>query len=601
MIAMWMLAVVLACGLACAAGRTDDVPLGLTERAWERKVFPPKGVSEEEAATLAIVEDAAHGPCLSVGPWRQGEWSARFQYAEALPFTHGVLRGYYRTEGLPLFGARVSIEFRAQGQRVAAKSVELEAAPDWRPFSLAFRLPPPGADSVSPGLGLSAQTEGRVLFAQLTLSPQAPPFAWPATPTKLTRPQPPTEFPAAGFYRLAQHLGTWWLVTPEGKPCYSLGTDGPWFRSDAQRDTAGPAAAELLERTGFNSLAGWTDVRAWGKLNEDRIAQGKRPFAVFHAMETGGWEGRCDQLLDAEGRTTGKGHAFPDPFDPRFEVEYRKAVRRVAEVVRGKSWFVGYFADNEISHGELYRHVYSPHCATALRDFLAARYGEDIGPLNAAWGTSYASFDALLAAKPEPPKQGTMYDDLRAFARVIVARYADTTRRLLREEDPDHLAISNRFMLGDVTAWMDYLDLYAPFDLLAVNLYPSNQTAGLSETEQHLYRLVHERTGKPVIVGEWSVPAADSGLYDNPGKLDWSWNELVATQAERARQAACVTADFYNLPFVVGSHWFIWQDIGNDKRQANRGLMKANGEPWTELIEALRGAHARLAAAQEDH
>jgi hypothetical protein len=259
---------------------------------------------------------------------------------------------------------------------------------------------------------------------------------------------------------------------------------------------------------------------------------------------------------------------------------------------------VAYFADNEISHADLYRHVYSSHCGAALKEFLVARYGGDIRALNLAWGTGFASFDELIATRPEPAaRRGAHYQDYQRFARVLVARYIDVTLRVLREEDPDHLVISNRFMLGDVEAWVDYLDLYARYDAIAVNLYPANQTAGLSEAEQALYRLVYERTRRPVLVGEWSIPAVDSGLYNDPTRLDWSWNEVVATQEERARQAACITRDFFNLPFVVGSHWFIWQDVNTERRRANRGLVRADGAPWPELSEALGAISARLRKA----
>ena len=69
---------------------------------------------------------------------------------------------------------------------------------------------------------------------------------------------------------------------------------------------------------------------------------------------------------------------------------------------------------------------------------------------------------------------------------------------------------------------------------------------------------------------------------------------MVETQTQRARQAACVALDFYNMPFVVGAHWFIWSDIDSEKRQANRGLFDSSGRPWQEVIDALTDAHRRM-------
>jgi hypothetical protein len=53
------------------------------------------------------------------------------------------------------------------------------------------------------------------------------------------------------------------------------------------------------------------------------------------------------------------------------------------------------------------------------------------------------------------------------------------------------------------------------------------------------------------------------------------------------------------MPYLVGAHWFIWQDVDSEKRQANRGLFRSNGEPWSELIAALTAAHKAMGPAVE--
>jgi hypothetical protein len=142
---------------------------------------------------------------------------------------------------------------------------------------------------------------------------------------------------------------------------------------------------------------------------------------------------------------------------------------------------------------------------------------------------------------------------------------------------------------------MDVIDLYKPFDAIGLNIYPANLGAGLNDGERAVFRLLHEKTGRPILTPEWSVPAIDSGLYNNPDKLDWSYPQTVDTQRDRARQAASVAIDLFNMPYHIGAHWFIWRDIDNATRQANRGLVKANGEPWSELQAALAGANRRIA------
>jgi hypothetical protein len=39
-----------------------------------------------------------------------------------------------------------------------------------------------------------------------------------------------------------------------------------------------------------------------------------------------------------------------------------------------------------------------------------------------------------------------------------------------------------------------------------------------------------------------------------------------------------------------------WKDIDSAARQANRGLFKASGEPWTELQDAIRRLTSAIAS-----
>jgi hypothetical protein len=108
-------------------------------------------------------------------------------------------------------------------------------------------------------------------------------------------------------------------------------------------------------------------------------------------------------------------------------------------------------------------------------------------------------------------------------------------------------------------------------------------------------REVARRSGRPVIIGEWSVPALDSGLYEQKkAVLDWSFPQVVPTQAIRARQAAHVTAGYFNEPYVVGAHWFIYRDFDSAKREANRGLVRADGRIWEELVRELATVHRNV-------
>ena len=127
-------------------------------------------------------------------------------------------------------------------------------------------------------------------------------------------------------------------------------------------------------------------------------------------------------------------------------------------------------------------------------------------------------------------------------------------------------------------------------------MYPSNRHPGPDPQGMELLRLIHARTGRPLIIGEWSVPSQDSGLYERrKAALDWSWKQVVPTQRIRAQQAAHITAGYYSLPFMVGAHWFTWRDFDSEVREANRGLVRSDGAPYEDLTRELTRVHERIA------
>ena len=581
---------VLAAVWVAGSVRAAAIPLPAGDQAaWDRKVFSEDpAISEPEACVFTMTSTSGKA-ALGIGPWRAGQWSARWQLKRPMKAARGTIRGIYRTEGSGVSPV-VSGAFFKDGKKLNREELSLVSAESWAPFDLVLRHPSPGADSVSPCFGLSEHTEGRAWFADLEFDDTARPVEFPVEPPAVTRPAPPAGFPPGGRFRLEKTGETWWLVTPEGRPFWSVGTDAHGFKRPAE----GERMTEAMRRIGFNSLGGWSNVWRWGPINDRMSSEEPPPFAAFVALETSGLPESCARLVDPAEKAGPGDHAFPDPFDPAFEPEYRKMAADIASACAGKKWLAGWFIDNERDHDRLDRKVWSGHAGKVFRSRLEKRYGK-IGKLNAAWGSSFSTFDDLAAKKPVSAlREGRMYEDCREFTREIVNKFVDIAVRAVREADPGALVFSNRFMLGGVEDTLDYLGQYAPCDGIAVNIYPSNRSPGIDPDQRAILERIHRLSGKPVLIGEWSVPALDSRLYDNPDGLDFSFPDTVDTQTQRARQAACVLTDFYNLPFIVGAHWFTWSDFDSPKRQANRGLFTAKGKPWQALIDALAGVNKRL-------
>lgn len=541
-----------------------------------------------EGARMSVV-DCDRGKCLSVAEWRSGPYGPRYDFARKLPPAGATFRGWFRTRGLLPRQAAVTVRFYGGGAQLSGRTYRLPASQAWKRFEIPVWRPPAGSESVALGVGLADRTDGEVMYAGLELAPQKFAPALPSGEPALTRAAPPSSFAPGRYFRIERSGTTWWLVTPRGRPFFSVATD--------PRD-ASERTAQQLRRMGFNSLAGWHNLAAWSAV--------KNPLPGFRSFQTRTDDPPYDLVANREGKPPGDSsaaararggfnHALPDPWDPRWEEWYRGQVRAQVQYVRGKPDLIAWFADNERDHRDLHRYVYARNSALALRRFLQTRYTA-IAALNKAWGAQFRSFDELMERKPDPMvRHGAMYRDYRAFARELLRRYNQTVLRVIHEEDPGRLVFTNRFTVDEGQDLLDNLDLYSGFDGVGFNIYPANLSAGLNESERATLELIHERTGKPVIIGEWSVPALDSGLYNNPRRLDWSYPQAVETQRQRAAQSARILADFYNEPFVVGAHWFIWSDFDSPVRQANRGLFKASGEPWTELQQALRNVIARMA------
>jgi hypothetical protein len=577
------LGALLACSAVVCAAAETVIPLEHSK--WKLRVFDLGSIPERDAGQCGAIEDQV----VYAGPWLAGSFGLRCEYAVTLPAAEGRVTGVYRTERLLPFEAAVTIGYYKGSTRLAQRTTELGPAATWTRFTAPIRRLPEGTDRIVIGVGLTEKTHGRAFFSDIRVTDEPLQPAFPEDPGPLTRAAPPADLGESPFLRIQQVDGTWWFVTPRGSAFYSLGVD-PATPSDV---ASGRAIERTVRELGFNSLAGWHSVTRWAAVNDALAAEGTPPLIAFRSFETGTMTAKFDRLTNAKGEKPGT-HTFPDPYDPAWEVALDERIRTTVAPVRGKFWFGGWFADNEATHRDLHRYVWSKHASEAFRQFLVSRF-ENIESLNASWGSNYDSFDDLIAKKPDPmPRGGPMYDSFYEFSRELVKRYNAILLRTIRKHDPDHLVFTNRFMRSGVNDWIDRLDLYSDFDAIAVNLYPANLEAGYSANERELLRIVHERTGKPILLTEWSVPALDSGLYNNPAKLDWSYEPAVDTQTDRARQAAKVTADLYNMPFIIGSHWFIWRDFDSEERQANRGLFKAGGEPWTELQEALKAVHSRL-------
>jgi hypothetical protein len=202
--------------------------------------------------------------------------------------------------------------------------------------------------------------------------------------------------------------------------------------------------------------------------------------------------------------------------------------------------------------------------------------------------------------KPSPGEwKDPLYPDFIAFERIMIKEYIDYTYNIVKELDPDHLIISNRLNLDPMMSLYRSIDLWSVYDIICINMYPENLFFGFNKGELEILDWVHKETGKPVIIGEWSIPAMDSKLYDfgkDPfgRRLDWSWPQVVRDQKERAQTYRTCMMQLASKPYMLGAAWFKVLDVNSETRRANRGLIDDNHQQYDEFIKVFQSTNLEI-------
>lgn len=420
-----------------------------------------------------------------------------------------------------------------------------------------------------------------------------------------------------GFFTMANAGGRWWLMDPEGQPTWSIATMGRYPPIERSINPLVQVVQEKypdpmdycrlqygwFEQWGFNSFAGWTS-QEMADLTAERYDAGKPYFPMYWVLSLSRDIEPDYCARDRNGKLKSGSHAFPDPFNPGWRQHAAQKAAETIAMFRDKPWFAGYFVDNEANFLDLFLYVWADYSGREFVADLEKKYGT-IERLNKAWSSGHGahpfnSFAEILEVKPEPANwDDPLFADFVAFERKMVAEYINYTYDLVKKLDPDHLVISNRINLTPMQDIHRTIDLWGKYDLVAMNMYQQNLRIGYSEGEFAVMEDLHRGTGKPVIIGEWGVPAIDSGLYDlykdpHDRPLDWSWPQVVRTQKERAEVYNACMRQLASLDFIVGASWYRPMDADSPTRRANRGMFNNRHEPYEELVKTLRETNTYL-------
>jgi hypothetical protein len=422
-------------------------------------------------------------------------------------------------------------------------------------------------------------------------------------------------FKATGFFRLEKTPARWWLVDPQGYAFYSVGVDGvgpvhtgcptgmieslfQWIPPQTGEFT--PAWGSLwdgktIDFVGVNLIRafGGSWRRDWSRITRDRMH-------AWRVNTLGNWSDKDEipglampyviPLGEFPGTDKTLFRDFPDVFDP----SYLKAVEDFAAPLKNfknDPLLIGYFLANEpqwafgnqIPAAAMLESGAPSATRSELVRWLKVRYDNNPAALSSVWARQFTSFDSL--EQGELRQADTFSDqarkDLQEFSALMVDRCLKPVDEAVRRADPNHLNLGIRWA-GMGSDYCYQASRYC--DVFTVNMYSilPDSTA---------IRTVTERTGKPVLIGEYHFGATDRGLPSTGLRG-------VASQYERGVAYRAFVELGAAMPQMIGAHYFIWNDepvLGRyDGENFNIGVVDVCNTPYRELVDAMRLTHERI-------
>jgi hypothetical protein len=407
----------------------------------------------------------------------------------------------------------------------------------------------------------------------------------------------------AGFFRVGQDTGKrWWLVTPEGKPFFYRGATAlnRSGRSGGRRAKPGPYSETVdrkygyakstlpfvrsgisrLRQWGFNALGAWT--------TEEFFDQGM-PYTEIVEFNYVGPQIKLPNIAGANVN-------LPDVFDPAWERAADEKARLLCTPRRASRDLVGYFTDNELGWAQpegdskddnpaapsaqkagltlLQQCLCLPSDQGAYKAawaFALARHRGDSVAVARAWGVpSAAPADILAMTKASEALVSEGYrNDCRAFSEQLARRYFETTSRLIRKYDPNHLILGCRFGAPPGPAVL--AACRRPWvDVLSANNY--------RDTMQERIDSYYLPTKMPILIGEF---AWSSGYFTREIENEAALRPAPSVPERAVRRGETSLRRAATHPGLIGYTWYRWVSAWdkNDLKAMPYGLVDLNDDP----------------------
>jgi hypothetical protein len=453
---------------------------------------------------------------------------------------------------------------------------------------------------------------------------------------------------SGGYYGVERRDGRSWLTTPAGDPFFSVAVDYVTPGGMTAKDGTNPYRGVMEAKYGAP-----VNQQAWAASTGDRLKSwGINTVGAYSSGSGGTLGGLPDtpQLFPLHGgvipairKTNGGGDAYPlmvvspndnwdfhrlfvDVYNPVFAQQVDAYMAAQLPSHANDPRVMGYFLDNELPFYYLKpedlmptdaahpgaqtladRYIALP-AGTSGKDawvaLVRSRYGDDIGAVNTTWGTGYGSFDALGAMTDLPGTNAARAADKSAYLTQIAQTYFGTLRAAFRARDSHHLILGARFVaLEGIDTPREVLAAAGQYEnVVSINYYIwANETyAQRRERVRTRYAEFARATGRPILNGEFSFGARDSGL-PNTRPL----GQLVDTQAQRAQLYTDMVRITAEIPEAVGVAWWGYIDPPvngalNGGEDGNYGVVDNQDRPYVALTNAMSTINPQTVAIHQD-
>jgi hypothetical protein len=414
------------------------------------------------------------------------------------------------------------------------------------------------------------------------------------------------QFKATGFFRTEHDGKRWWLVTPEGNAFISLGVNhyhAGWWAQDYNRD---------------HWVKAFGATRPWDQAWNDGFRDGALGDLRRLGLNTLGIHTNAPMLTEPPGQAlfpyvapyeplllshylSPKPETYVDIFAPEYEAICATAAHQRAAYANDPMTLGYCMADcPPMTDGEArwYKGTTWPRRLRNLSgdapgkkayvDTMRERHA-DIGAMNAAYGTDFESWDALLAAEHwrdnAYPAGQTERDDNAAFLLRCVDRYYSVAKEALRRVDANHLFFGDKIN-GNSDALEATLSVTCKYtDVVSIQYYDP------WEKQKALMDRWSDKVGQPFLNGDsaFTTPTEDTPNPFGPHAKD---------QAERAKWTREFMEKATARPDFVGWHMCGMIDTPKEmpgkEHGQHQGLMNKHGEFYPEMEAAVRDVSGRL-------